>query len=238
MEIGRKEELLAIYENGNDEVFEEVLSLYEEALKNDPDNLVLRHRYGYIYEVKGRRFLERAASIYEEGVRQSIDNIKDMPIKNQMCHGQLIRVRQALGEAEKSVELYKAYIEKNPTNEALYIHLTNSYLKANQLEEAKVTIDAAYKLFTNSSLICYWKGEVYSTIGQVDEGITFLEKALDLDEDLIDTRFTLAYLLERKGRIDLAKIQWKAIINWLKDKGFNEECKYPERELKRLCNLK
>lgn len=238
MERDRKEQLLAIYENGNDEVFEEVLSLYEEALKKDPNNLVLKHRYGYIYELKGRRFLKKAASIYEEGVKQSIENINDLPIKSQMCHGQLIRVRKALGEVEKSVELYKEHIEKNPTNESLYIHLTNSYLTANQLEEAKVTIDAAYKLFPKSSLICCWKGDVYSTIGQIDEGITFLEKALELNEDLIDARFTLAYLFERQQKLDLAKHQWETIINWLKDKGYNEECEYPERELKRLYNLK
>lgn len=238
MERDRKEQLLALYENGNDDVFEDVLSLYEEALKNDPKNLILRHRYGYIYEVRGRRLLKKAAAIYEEGVKQSIDNIGKTSIYDQACHGQLIRVRKALGEVEKSVELYKEYIEKDPTNEALYIQLTNSYLTANQLEEAKVTIDAAYKLFTNSSLICYWKGEVYSTIGQINEGITFLEKSLELDKDLIDARFTLAYLFERQGSLTSAKQQWETIINWLKDKGYNEECEYPKKELRRLNNLK
>lgn len=237
MERDRKEQLLALYENGHEEVFEEVLSLYEEALKNDPSNLELIHFYGYIHEVKGRRLLEKAALIYEKGVKQSLENLKETPIDAQRCHGQLIRVRKSLGQVEKSVDLYKEYIEKDPTNEYLYIHLTNSYLTSNQLDEAKVTIDSADKLFPANSLICYWKGEVYATLGKVDEGMTFLEKSLQYNNDLIDARFTLAYLLEREGKIEEAKKQWGLIIEWLKGKGYKEECEYPERELKRLENL-
>lgn len=56
----------------------------------------------------------------------------------------------------------------------------------------------------------------------------------ELDPVYISSRFSRAFILERLSRLNEAVDEWKLIIKYLHDSGFEIEAAYPEGELARL----
>lgn len=234
MNRDRKSELLAKYEAGDQSVYEEALSLYEKAVAEEPENTEFIHRYGFLYERKGKELLRKAASIYEKGVKVALQPENLDVMEKQHCHGQLTSLRAMLGESEKSINLYKEYISKYPDKPDGYIHLSVAYFKAEQIEEAKLIIDTAYKLAPNDPGVNSWMGEIYQRIGRLDEALEYFKTSVELDPIYVSSRFSRAFILERLSRLNEAVDEWKLIIKYLYDNGFEIEAAYPERELARL----
>lgn len=234
MNRDRKSELLARYEAGDQSVYEEALSLYEKAVSEDPENTELLHRYGFLYERKGKELLRKAASIYEKGIQVALKPENIAIREKQHCHGQLISLRAMLGECEKSIDLYKEYIKKYPDKANGYVLLAYAYFRADQIDEAKLTIETAYKIAPKDPGVNSWMGEVYQRIGRLEEALEYFKTSVELDPVYISSRFSRAFILERLSRLNEAVDEWKLIIKYLHDNGFEIEAAYPERELARL----
>lgn len=230
----RKSELLAKYEAGDSSVYEEALNLYEKAVSEEPENTDLLHKYGFLYEKKGKELLQKATSIYEKGVKIALEPENLIIKEKQHCHGQLISLRSLLGESEKSINLYKEYIQKHPDKADGYIHLAHAYFKADQLEEAKLTIDAGYKIAPKNPGINSWMGEIYQRLGKLEDALDYFQTSVELDPVYISSRYSRAFIFERLSRLEEAANEWKLIISYLRYNGFDVEAGYPESELARL----
>lgn len=222
-----KESVLARFEaTGDVEAYTEAVSLYEEAVASDPDNAELLRSLGYLHECRGRQLIKEAARCYERCIEIAPDWQKG--------HFQWIQALSALGETETAIKRYKKAIEEHPDDPSEYVRLTACYLKVDQLAEAELVITTALKLYPKDAMTLYWAGEVHARLDRPDVAIDCWNKTLAADPTLVDARYSLAFLLERLGRLEEAAEQWRAIIDFLKANGFEIEAEWPERELSRL----
>jgi tetratricopeptide (TPR) repeat protein len=234
MNRDRKGDLLAMYEAGDESCFDEAVMLYEKALEEQPDNLTLLHDYGFLFECNGKRQLRKAAKILEKGVQIAMESDDPEVKNNPVCNGQLIRVYTDLGQLNKAIDLFKEYITKVPDYPAGYYNLTDAYLSADQIEEARKEINAAYKLFPQDGYISESMGDISAREGKVEEALNCWSRAMELNKEIISSRFSRAYLLESEKRFEEAVEEWKIIIGFLKERGYTIELAFPEGELRRV----
>jgi len=230
----KKSELFAKYEAGDISVYEEVLSMHEKAVLEDPENTELLHAYGFLYERKGKELLRKAASIYEAGVKIALEPQNLSIREKQHCHGQLISLRARLGESQKSIDFYKEFIKKHPDNPNGYIHLAHAYFKAEQMEEAKLTIDAVYKLAPKDPGVNSWMGEIYQRIGKLEEALEYFKISVELDPIFISSRFGRAFIFERLSKLEEAANEWRLIIQFYQTNLYEIQAVYPKGELARV----
>ena len=232
MEKGRKEQLLAKFENGDNSVYEEVKELYEKALVETPTDPIVLFEYGILQEIRGIRLLKQAAGFYEAGLNANHDTSYNncSSIKHKL-NCQLIKVRAQLLENEKTIEFYKNQIAENPENPQEYCYLASAYLHADQVQEAQKVIEAGLKISSSHAILNCLAGDVYSRLGLNDKALVHWQKAWDNDTSLIDVRFSRAFLFQREEQWKEAAKEWRYIIKFLHDNELHVEAKWPEKEL-------
>lgn len=214
----------------DDLLCEKVVKLYEEALVEQPDNPEYLYWYGYILGMKARKLMRKSAEQYEKALHSP--RLPTYDWLEGLLHGNLIHARAQLLENHKSIEFYKKRLQSDPTDPRSYSFLINCYLKSDQTQEAKLTAETALKLFPNEAVLHYYSGEVLSRQGKVEEALEAWELSNELDANIIDGRFSRAFLLKREGRLQEAADEWGKIIMFLNLHDFNDV--WPKQELEKL----
>lgn len=221
METNRKEELLVLYaSNGDENVYHEALKLFQEALQDNPNDPWLIHSLGYLKECRGIRFLREAADIYETGINTNPDFHK--------LQYQLIHVRSKIGESHKSIDYYKQKIAADPDDISNYSFLTQSYLYANQLLEAKKVVEAALQVAPRDPSIITCAVELYQRLKDIDKVLKYQQLSLEIDPRNLGVRYIAAFSLEEAGRLEEAAEEWKLLIKSLHEEGYHIEAEWPE----------
>lgn len=236
MKKDRKMELFEQYENGDKSLYEEVLSLYEDALKENPDDPNTLFFYGVLQEYRATDLMRNAVICYEKGIElTSKKEDEEMTLFSRKFNGQLIHIRSSLHENNKSVEFYKKYVSAFPDDPQGYCYLAHSYFLADQINEAKKVVEAGLKISSNYAILHYWYGEILSRLGMTDSAIEEWDMTLALDPTIIDARFSKASLLEHGKKYAKAAQEFRIIIEYLKQNNFNP--KWCEDELERINKL-
>jgi tetratricopeptide (TPR) repeat protein len=233
-EKDEKSSLIEQVERQYDEAhWTKAVQLYEEAMNVQPDNPEYLHRYGYLLEMKANQLLRQAAKCYQQGLEspQSQAQGSYAWIADKL-HVQLIRVRGQLFENSTSIEFYKQQLHDSPDDPRFYCFLARCYLNVDQTYEAGQVIEAGKKLFPGHAMLAYYDGEVQSRLGEVDAALQSWEKSAVLDPQLIDGRFSRAYLLERERRLQECAQEWRLIAGFMTKFNLNDD--FPKRELKRI----
>jgi tetratricopeptide (TPR) repeat protein len=220
-----KDDLIALLEERQDEeTFEQTKRVLDAALAEGEDAGLLLD-YGYIHECRGRAGIREAIRWYERSL--TLD-----PTIERTRH-QLIQAYAALGQTHEAIELYKQRLAAAPDEIAEYRCLAHAYLAAGEYEEAGSVVEAGLRLTQDAGLL-EQQGSVLAGQGQEDEALATWARVFALDGERISARYSRAFLLERLGRLTDAVAEWEAIIAWLRERGYDIQAEWPERELARL----
>ncbi|MGZ9583072.1 tetratricopeptide repeat protein [Paenibacillus marinisediminis] len=211
-----------------------VVNMYSEALTEQPNNPEYLFNYGYLMQLKAKRLMHEAAEYYQKGLESNLLNNNYSWISGKL-HAQLIQARAQLLENHKSVEYYKNKLREFPDEPQMYYYLVQCYLNVDQIHEAKKVVETGMKLFPNHAMLNYYQGEIHSRHGNVEEALKAWEKSAILDAQLIDGRFSRAFLLEREQRFKECAQEWRLIVEFMDKYNFNKE--FPINELKRIEKL-
>ena len=222
------EKLGSLYD---EKTWEEAVKRYDEALLDQPDNPEYLFCYGYLMQIKAKKMLQKAAKCFEDGLNSKRLDEEFAWIADKLNY-QLISVRSSLDEIGKTIQFYKKKLLESPDNPQLYCFLTKCYLHAGQVSEAEKTVKAGLKLFPDHAALVYYEGEVLSRQGFAEEALQAWERSAVLNPQLIDGRFSKAFLLEREQRLEEALAEWKRIAVFLERYGFDDQ--YPQGEIRRL----
>lgn len=226
----RKFELIDKFQHTDDDkILEEAVTLYKEALDEDPTNSELLLYYGWLLEAKGRMLLQKAANYFTEGIKNH--SVPNSSIEHKLNY-QLIQVRAQLFQNNQSVEFYKQRLSERPDDPQMYCYLFQCYSHADQIQEMKKVLDAGLNLFPDHGLLNYLAGTVLAREGNVEKALNSWEKAIQLDPEWLDSRLSRASLLESDQRLQEAAQEWCLIIEWLQNRGFFTDG--PKAELQRI----
>jgi Flp pilus assembly protein TadD len=87
-----------------------------------------------------------------------------------------------------------------------------STINPNYLINARDTLVAAVVLAPTDAKLYYNLGLAYARIGQINEALTALKKAVDLKANYKDARLAYAYLLVNQKRFQEARDQYSYIL--------------------------
>jgi tetratricopeptide (TPR) repeat protein len=218
--------LLERYEAiGDEDAFVEAKRLYEQALAEAPDPLLLRD-YGYLLECHGRRVIAKAAEQYERAI--------ELDPAAEKVQYQLISARAALGEAQDVVARYEQRLAEAPDDVRWHRLLASACLAAKDHERAATVVAAGLALAPEDRTLFELRGEARAAAGDVDGALADYKRALDPDGHSIGGAYTSAFLLEREGRIDEAIEAWSYVLDYNETRGYALQAEWPRRELERL----
>lgn len=125
---------------------------YEEALKENPDNVEALYEMGFSYSSKGdyRKSLETAY----RGARYKSQLLPDfyMQIGNRL---------DDLGDSKKAIEIYKAGIKISPDAAMLYYNLAVTYIRIGKPEDARKSIKRSLSINPTYASSHLFLGELY-----------------------------------------------------------------------------
>jgi tetratricopeptide (TPR) repeat protein len=211
-------------ERQDEETFEEARRVLDaELAQGESAGLLLD--YGYIHECRGRASIREAIRWYERSLELD-------PTVERTRH-QLIEAYAALQETDHAIELHKRRLAEAPNDVAEYRFLAHAYLAAGEYEEAGKVVDAGLELDEDVGLL-EQQGSVLAGQGRPEEALATWERVCELDGARISARYSRAFLLERLGRLTDAAAEWETIIAWLRERDYDVQAEWPERELERL----
>ena len=222
-----KEELLDRYEATPDEgTYLQARRLYEAALAETADDPRLLFEYGYLQECHGRNSLRAAISSYERAIEFDPEWAKPRM--------QLIWASAALLRTDTAIALYKQRLAAAPDDVREYRYLASAYLVAHEYEQAEQVVRAGLRIAPDDAWLVEQRGDVRAATGHPDQALADWRRALALDPEKIDPRYSAAFLLEREHRLAEAAEEWRHIIRWLDERGHALQAEWPRRELARL----
>ena len=150
------------------------------------------------------------------------------------AHYQLVVVYVALGQALDAAAVYQRRLVDSPNDLLAHRCLAQAYVAAGRWDDAGRTIDAGLALAPDDAFLLEQQGALFEGLGHVEQALSAWQRALEADQTSIGGRYSRAFLLERIGRRSAAASEWESILTWLRERGYDEDSEWPERELARL----
>lgn len=122
-------------------------------------------------------------------------------------------------EKEELLERYEAYGHES------------DYAEARRLYEQALADGAADARTLNGF---GYLQECHGRRGRPDDALADWQRAYSLDPDNLSSRYSSAFLLERQGRLAGAAGEWRFIIGWCEERGYDMTTDWPKQELQRL----
>lgn len=221
-----KQALLERYEmRGEEADFLAAKPLYEQSVADVPDAALLKD-YGYLLECHARYELRRAVDLYKRAIELDPDA--------EQVRYQLISASAALGDSDEMISLYKERLAAGPGEVREYRFLASAYLAAGALERAGEVINAGLERAVDDAMLLTLRGELKAASGDAEGALADWRRALELDTGRIPSLYSIAFLLEREGRLEEAAENWASIIDWCETRGYDLTAEYPKRELARV----
>jgi tetratricopeptide (TPR) repeat protein len=224
-----KEELLERYEAyGHEGDYTEARRLYEQALAGGSADARTLNGFGYLQECHGRRDLRAAADCYEQAIEA--DPLWPRP------HWQLILALSTLGENDRLIERYRQRLDAAPTDALAHAFLASAYLHARDYERAAEVIRAGLELAPDDPRLTELRGDVYAAASRPDDALADWRRAYALDPDNLSSVTAPRSCWNARAAWPTPR-EWRFIIAWNEERGYDMTADWPRQELQRLESL-
>lgn len=186
LEAGKK-----YFENNLDE---QAINAFEQAIKLDPNLGEAHFHLGVAYELREENEVNPTPEPTVSG--KSAKNKKPAEKPSEKAF-------------RASIKAYESYLKKNPKDAAGHYYLGLAYEKVFEDEDAKKSLQEAVKLQPEDSLYQYEYGQVLIKLAQYDQAVAALKKSLEFDPENTRAEAALEKATAGKKRVDTAKEQAK-----------------------------
>lgn len=229
----KAERLMAIYESNieDSDAFEAADKEYKKIFTGNNFAVNDMSNYAYLNDCRSRAYLKIAEEYYLKAIEEGRKLKDDAYYKNQR---QYILFLSRLGRAEESINRHIALLEQEPNDPMNYSSLVAAYKCANNFENAIRIAEKGLNLFPNDVILLVYAGGIYKQLGKYHEAIECWNKAFEIDHEMIDALYSIAFYNIEQGQNDKAKNVLNQIIEWNNQRGFEIENKWVKTELTKL----
>lgn len=175
-------------------MFEEAISQFKEALKNDPRFDLARENLQYLFA---------ETNLEDPDVKRWKEEVKENPDNDEA----LLRLGvsyQNMGRFEKASKILGAVVNRNPDNFLARMHLGNVLKNQGLYQQALEHYLYVSKDAEKSAVFHTDLGEVYYNLGRTEEAITELQTAIKLDVEYWRSHFLLSFAYGDNGNFQEA----------------------------------
>lgn len=227
--------LLAVYEEGGTEAdFQRAVAAYNDVLLRGQPTTEDYLMYGWIHETHARRDTQIAQNYYEKAIAAGEDSRDASWFR---AHVQLSRLLASQGS--EAVERWKTWLEREPESLQACLALVWALYFAGRAEEALPYAAQAEQMAREDPFVLTAIGDVLGGekgLGRYEEALGYWDRALTVNDDFGDCRYSKAYAYERLGRYSEAIAEYETICRWLRRRGMDigVETRFPEQKIREL----
>ena len=165
---------------------QKAINCYIKAIEIDPNNIKANNNLGVIHKELGK--FQEAINYYEKVIE--IDPNNTNTINN------LGVTYKLLGQFQKAKLCYEKVIEIDPSHLNANNNLGNILTDLGQYKHAKLCYEKAIEIDPNFT-VAYWN--LHSTASNIDDALTILKKAYEIDKNYTKAKIVLSALQGYKG---------------------------------------
>lgn len=182
----------------------EALNTWKQALEKNPYIPETHVNIGVVYEKTGEK--KKAIAAYRKAL--------ELDKSNAMAHYNLGVVYAKEKDLPKSIEEWEAALKTDNKDEIILNSLAWAYEKVGKKKEALVMLDQSIKLSPYASKTHFTSGRIKHDIGEIDDAIDSLKKAIRLDSNYGDAyyRLGLSYDSQNQGNDSISNLMIAEII--------------------------
>ena len=139
-----------------------------------------------------------------------------------------------LGRGREEAARYDAELERNPTNALHWTLCTAAHYLAGEEERAMEVVREGIRRFPDKAALHVYAGCLCRDAKRYEDAFAHWERALELDPDFLDARYSMGFCLEEMGQYGRARKLWHDWAEDLKRRGFEAEQTLP-RTREKLC---
>jgi len=229
----RFERLLSRYETDirQTEVFDQANREFSRLISENAASAADLRGFAYLNELRARHHLQLAEKYYRMALEEG-EKSKDAAYYK--TERQYIHFLSGLGRHRENIERHSALLEREPDNPMRYCSLTAAYLYAGDPENAADTAERGLVRFPECALLLCYAGDAYKRMGRGECAADCWNRAWQLDPELIDARYSLAFDLAERGETEKAGEVFREIMEWNRQRGFYLENRWIHAELRKL----
>lgn len=232
----RRAELAANYSHsGSEEDFNAAAQAYAEVILNGSPAVDDYRSYALLHNLRARRDAETAIRYYRRAIAEGAQK---RDIHWMSAHQELTHLLQWTGRLNEAVFDWQEWCQREP--DCCWAHV--SYAHALELtcdstaacEEAMTAVSLNPDDLNAQTLA----GDLLGKLGRLEEACLHWERAFEIDPTQISCLFSMAEAFAAAGRTQDAVSQFRRILQWLKENGYNLaiEGEHPRKRIQELLS--
>ena len=207
--------LASVYEASDDPAdFHLVDMEYKKMQKEGPLSAEDLRTYGVVHHFMMQYCIEKALQLFDEVLARKADDRTYWKTRYQKqgLLSQIGKSKEVIAEQEKQVE-------QHPEISREWAMLIHAYMTAGEYEKAYEIFHVAVKKFPNDWDIILHGGDCCRQLKKYEEAFFYWDKALEIDPDFYDAKYSKAFTYEELGEYEKAYVMWCDINENLKKDG-------------------
>ena len=221
--------LLSVYEQShNQDDFIRADAEFRKLFESGSYTLDDVRSYGVLYEYHMYYCRDKALEQYDKVIaRKTGDDAYNS------ARQQKTLLLSRIGRSRESIAQEQENLREDPADVNNHIALIAAYYFAEQYEKALEAFEQAMLRFPEGhAALCTYAGDACRALRRYDEAFAYWNKAWDLNDDFIDSLFSMAFCYGELGRYEEEIDAWQRIIDWLMKRGMVYEQGLPRKMMK------
>ena len=128
-----------------------------------------------------------------------------------------------LGRGGEEAARYDAQLEHNRQNSLYWVLCTAAHYMAGEQARAMEVVREGIRRFPDTAALHVYAGYLYRDGKQYENAFFHWERALELNPDFLDARYSMGYCLEEMGEFEKARKLWRDLAEELSRRGYESE---------------
>ena len=217
--------LASVYEDTRDpEDFIRVDAEYKNILKKGPLSAEDLRTYGVAHHFMMNYCKDKALKLFNEVLKMKSDRCDDLDDTTYWrTRYQRLGLRAQIGQSEKNISEQLEHTSKYPEISREWALLISAYIHADQSEKAYEAFLTAVEKFPDDWDILVQGGDCCRALKKYIEAFQCWDKALELEPDFIDPKYSKVFAYEELGEFEKAYALRCELAEYLKNSGFEVE---------------
>lgn len=233
----RRNELFAVYESpdATEEDFARAAAAFSEVILNGEATTEDYVSYGLLHHIRSRRDENIAIRYYRRAIQEGNDR-RDADWM--LAHTELLHMMVHMGRLEEIRREFEEWVRREPECGWAHVQLSRALEKSGEKDAAYEEIMRAIQL--NDDVFARTAaGDLCRELKRYNEAIVHWDRAYELDSSIISCWFSKAEAFVELGRYQEAIDQYRQILGWLEDRGYDMKLEgaYPEKRIREIGEM-
>lgn len=197
---------------------------FQKLLKSESYSTEDLRIYGILHHYMMRYCMNRAIDLFDKVIGQGKDAGENTFWRTK--HQKMLLYSQ-IGKGQESIDAAQQIINEGSEDPEDWICLIAAYKYSGNKEKAYEWFSKALPEFPDKAALYIFGGDVCKDLKKYDEAFKCWRKALELDSEMDDARYSMGFCYEELGEYDKAYDIWLAIARDLEKDGYEVEKNYP-----------